>query len=69
MRYPLDHPFSLPAEEVIRLLYTHNDKGISGPEAERPGTAAKKPLAGFVGSIQEPDRLPAGFWRVRFPLL
>src|SRR3569833_1197240 len=37
MRYPLDHPFSLPAEEVVRLLDTHSDQGISGKEAERRG--------------------------------
>ncbi|MBD1384327.1 cation-transporting P-type ATPase [Mucilaginibacter rigui] len=35
MRYPLDYPFSLPAEEVVRLLATHSDQGISGTEAQR----------------------------------
>jgi len=39
MKYPLDHPFSLPADEVVRLLDTHSDKGISGPEAKQRSKA------------------------------
>ena len=56
MRYPLDHPFSLPAEEVIRLLYTHSDKGISGPEAERRSK--------IYGANIYPGQPPKNLWLV-----
>jgi Ca2+-transporting ATPase len=35
MKYPLDHPFSYAAEEVIRLAQTDSNKGISEHEAAR----------------------------------
>lgn len=35
MKYPLDHAFSLAAEEVVRLLQTNIDKGISEQEAAK----------------------------------
>lgn len=35
MKYPLDHPFSIAAKEVVRLAQTDSAKGISEHEAAR----------------------------------
>ncbi|SDP97140.1 Ca2+-transporting ATPase [Mucilaginibacter sp. OK268] len=39
MKYPLDHPFSLPVEEVITLIQANNVEGITHHEAEKRGRA------------------------------
>lgn len=64
MNYPLDHPFSLPGEEVVRLLDTHSDEGISVKEAERrtkrygsntyPAQAAKSPWLILLAQFRSP---------------
>jgi Ca2+-transporting ATPase len=35
MKYPLDHPFSIAAEEVVRLVQTDSNKGIAEYEAAK----------------------------------
>jgi len=35
MKYPLDHPFSITAEEVVRLVQTDSNKGIAEHEAAK----------------------------------